>query len=79
MPKDWTNIDLDSYEVEASLIDSLSFEELLLTIRCNLPRISEQTVRKLFLEELQRITDDAKQVFEANVTNIVTHALHGKD
>jgi DNA-directed RNA polymerase sigma subunit (sigma70/sigma32) len=72
---DWSNIDLtSSWERHLNIIDPLSFADLLLEVNCNLPKINEQSVRRQFEEDLQRTIDSAREVFEANLRNVVKHA-----
>ena len=73
MPQDWKNVDLTT-EGDACIIDPLTFAGLLLEIDCNIPEIDEAAVRRQFAEDLERIADDARGVFEANLKNIVRHA-----
>ena len=73
---DYSNIDLDSgYQKDLNIIDPLSFADLLLEINCNIPKINEHTVRRQFEEDLQRTIDSAREVFEANLSNIVKHGI----
>ncbi len=80
MSKDWNNIDLDSHEVGSAIVDEYTFEGLLLEIECNLPVINLETVRKQFYDSLSKNIEQAKEVFEANLHNIVRHAqkTHGR-
>jgi hypothetical protein len=72
---DWRNIDLkDGWEADLNLIENLKFSTLLMEINCNLPYINEQTVRKQFETDLRSRIDDAREIFEANLANIVKHA-----
>lgn len=70
----YNNIDLNSSEVESQLIDSLTFKTLLLEINCNLPEINADTVRKQFEEDLKSRVREAREIFEANLNNIVKQA-----
>lgn len=74
MPQDWNNIDLDSHEVGCAIVDEYTFESLLLEIECNLPVINEDTVREQFYKSLKSNFDEAKDIFESNIKNIVSHA-----
>jgi hypothetical protein len=74
--RDWNNIDLDSpSERDCCIIDSLSFETLLLEIECNLPEINRDTVTKQFMEDLAIRNKEAVEVFKANLDNIVKKAI----
>ena len=73
----WNNINLNSsYERDQPIIDSLSFDTLLLEINCNLKEINNTTVRAQFEEDLKNRIISAKEVFEANLSNIVNEAIN---
>ncbi len=73
---DWTNVDLDSaYESSQDILDGYSFDTLLLEASCNLKEINEQTIREQFHKSLASKVNSAKDVFEANLKNIVAKAL----
>lgn len=73
---DWDNIDLDSpSERDLSILDAYTFEQLLLEINCNLPTINRKTVKAQFRAELNSRIASAKEVFEANLENIIDTAL----
>lgn len=75
MMTDWTNINLNSIcDRDLHLIEPLTFEMLLLEIECNLPEINEETVTAQFEEDLYTKVNDARFVFNANLTNIVKYA-----
>lgn len=72
---DWGNVDLDSpFESSQELIDGLTFDALLLEIGCNLREITPQTVTAQFEEDLQTRIIEARDIFAANLANIVQHA-----
>ena len=72
----WNNIDLKdgSYERDANLIDPLTFDTLLMEINCNVSDINAVTVAKQFNEDMERIIEDAKSVFNSNYENILKQA-----
>ena len=73
---DWSNIDLtDGYQRDLNILDSYSFDALLLEINCNVSVIDRQTVRAQFTTSLQSKIDCAKEVFEDNLNNIVAKAI----
>lgn len=75
-PIDWANIDLaDGYEASRDLIDPLTFEGLLLQIRCNCRTIDAASIEHEFLTALQSRIDEAKELFELNSDNILSKAL----
>ena len=72
---DWNNIDLKSdYECSQEILTGYSFETLLLEISCNLREISKETVTKQFETVTQDRMREAREIFEANLTNIVKEA-----
>lgn len=72
---DWKNIDLNSpFEISHQLITGLSFESLLLEIASNLPEINAQTVLEQFKSDLHSRAKEAKDIFAANLDNIVKYA-----
>jgi hypothetical protein len=72
---DWNNVDLDSpSESDSNLIEPLTFDALLLEISCNLPDINPATVRAQFYQDLHSRVIEAREIFEANLANIVAHA-----
>lgn len=75
---DWNNINLDSHEINANLVDYYSFATLLLEIECNVPFINYNTVREQFETSLQANFDSAREIFEANFENIVNKAINDR-
>lgn len=72
---DWNNVDLkNDYECGREILTGYIFETLLLEISCNLRVINKETVRKQFETELQNRIREAREIFEANLTNIVKEA-----
>jgi hypothetical protein len=77
---DWNNIDLTSdYERDQDFLTGYSFDILLLEISCNLRDINEKTVREHCYNELNNRIREAKEIFEANLTNIVKDAIKYRD
>lgn len=75
----WNNVDLDSpSEAGANLIDPLTFDGLLLEIDCNLRVINRDSVRHQFELDCKQRMDEAYDVFEANLNNIVNKALKNR-
>lgn len=73
---DWNNVDLnDGWERDLNILDPYSFNMLLLEISCNVREINAQTVRQQFETSLQSKISCAREVFEANLANIVTEAI----
>ena len=72
---DYSNIDFNSdHERNSNLLDGYDFETLFLEISCNLTEINEETVKKQFYESLNSKIQSAKDIFNANLKNIVKYA-----
>lgn len=73
----WSNVDLtDGYERDQNIIDPLSFDILLLEISCNIrtENLNEAGITKQFETTLQSKIDSAREVFQANLQNIIKQA-----
>jgi hypothetical protein len=70
---DWKNIDLDSWEISLSLIESLSFSEFILELDCNCQNLTHAALREQFEEDLRNRIEDAREVFNSNIGNILAH------
>ena len=72
---DYSNIDFNSdYERNSNILDGYDFETLFLEISCNLRDINEETVKQQFYESLNSKIQSAKDIFNANLKNIVKYA-----
>ena len=72
---DYLNIDFNSdYERNSNILDGYDFDTLFLEISCNLREINEETVKQQFYESLNSNIQSAKDVFNANLKNIVKYA-----
>ena len=72
---DFLNIDLKSdYERNADILDGYDLETLFLEISCNVTEINEETVKQQFYESLNSKIQSAKDIFNANLKNIVKYA-----
>ena len=73
---DYLNIDFNSdHERNSNLLDGYDFETLFFFFFCNLTEINEETVKKQFYERLNSKIQCAKDIFNANLQNIVKYAL----
>ena len=71
----YLNIDFSSdHERASTILDGYDFETLFLEISCNLREINEETVKQQFYESLNSKIQSAKDIFNANLKNIVKHA-----
>ena len=72
---DYLNIDLNSdYERNTDILDGYDLETLFLEISCNITEINEETVKQQFYESLNSKIQCAKDIFNANLQNIVKYA-----
>ena len=72
---DYLNIDLNNdHERNTNILDGYDLETLFLEISCNLREINEETVKKQFYESLNSKIQTAKEIFNANLQNIVKYA-----
>jgi hypothetical protein len=75
----WGSLDLDGWEISLPLIDGLSFSEFLLALDGSCSVVTADGVRKQFEEELLSRVEDAREVLEANLSNIVIKANKTKN
>ena len=72
---DYLNINLNNdHERNADILDGYNLETLFLEISCNLREINEETVKQQFYESLNSKIQSAKDIFNANLKNIVKYA-----
>ena len=72
---DFLNIDLTSdHERNTNILDGYDLETLFLEISCNVTDINEETVKAQFYESLNSKIQCAKDIFNANLKNIVKYA-----
>lgn len=72
---DYFNIDLNSdSERNTDILDAYNLDTLFLEISCNLREINEETVKQQFYESLNSKIQTAKDIFNANLQNIVKYA-----
>ena len=71
----YLNINLSNdQERNADILDGYDLETLFLEISCNLTEINEETVKQQFYESLNSKIQSAKDIFNANLKNIVKYA-----
>ena len=72
---DFLNINLNNdHERNTDILDGYDLETLFLEISCNLTEINEETVKAQFYESLNYKIQSAKDIFNANLKNIVKYA-----
>ena len=71
----YLNINLNNdHERNTDILDGYNLDTLFLEISCNLREINEETVKKQFYESLNSKIQSAKDIFNANLQNIVKYA-----
>ena len=72
---DYLNINLtNDHERNTDILNGYDLETLFLDISCNLTEINEETVKQQFYESLNSKIQSAKDIFNANLKNIVKYA-----
>ena len=72
---DYLNINLNNdHERNTDILDGYDLETLFLEISCNVTEINEETVKAQFYESLNSKIQSAKDIFNANLQNIVKYA-----
>ena len=72
---DFLNINLNNdHERNTDILDGYDLETLFLEISCNVTDINEETVKAQFYESLNSKIQSAKDIFNANLKNIVKYA-----
>jgi hypothetical protein len=78
----WSNINLENeYEANKNILEPYKFDTLLLEINCNirLEDINKEEIKKHFEKELNAKIREAREIFKANIDNIVNHAIKEKN
>lgn len=76
----YSNVDLkDGYEASQNILDGLSFDTLLLEISCNIKDITKETVKAQFETDLKNLIQGARDIFTANLDNIVKEAVEQRN
>ena len=72
---DYLNININNdHERNTNILDGYDLETLFLEISCNLTEVNEETVKAQFYESLNSKIQSAKDIFNANLKNIVKYA-----
>ena len=72
---DYLNINLNNdHERNTNILDGYDLETLFLEISCNVTEVNEETVKAQFYESLNSKIQSAKDIFNANLKNIVKYA-----
>lgn len=74
--KEWRlGVDIDTHD---SLLDGITFDDLILTVHCNCREINEQTVRLELRDILESRLEDMKFLIEKNIDIIMEKAKEGR-
>lgn len=79
---DWNNVDLnDNHQRNQNLLEPYDFDTLLLEINCNIKteNLNPETIKKHFDEVIRLRVEEAKEIFEANLDNIVKQAKNERN
>ena len=69
--------DIDRYD---NLLDSISFDELIVTVHCNCREITQEAVERFAAHYLWIIRmQDMKYLLEKNIEEIITEAKKGRE
>jgi len=72
----WQNVDLsNAYERSLNMLEPINFDMFLLEIECNERNINKEVLQKHFLNVLQARTEEAKEIFNDNIDNLLKDAL----
>lgn len=68
--------DIDRHD---TLLDSISFDELILTVHCNCREITQEAVEKELNRILEIRIQDMQCLLEKNIDEIITEAKKGRE
>ena len=66
------NDDLSRYD---NVLDPITFDEIIMTVRCNCRNINRQAAIKTFKEILEMRLTDATEIFERNIDEICSETI----
>ena len=69
-------VDLDTYDC---LLDSVTFDNLILVVHCNCREITPDAVRKEWKEILEERLADARFLLDNNIDKIIAEAKKGRE
>lgn len=69
----------DDMVVSDNLLDSITFEDLILTVHCNCSKITEQAVKKELKEILAIHMQDMEFLLENNINKIIELASKNRE
>lgn len=65
--------------LEDAILDSISFEDIVIMLRCNEPVIDKAAAKRCFKEMLEMRMDDAEYLLENNIEKIIRVAKNGRE
>lgn len=74
---DYNNVQLtDNYERDQNILEPLNFDTFLLEISCNIKteNLTAENLQKEFDQRIKMRTEEAKEIFKANLQNILKTA-----
>lgn len=69
----------DDLGIQDNLLDEITFDELILTVHCNCPKITPAAVLAEFKNILQIRMDDAQELLTRNIPKIIEKAKEGRE
>lgn len=73
MERNWKLND-DLFRLD-NVLDPITFDEIIMTVRCNCRDVNRKTVIKTFKEILEMRLTDAKEIFERNIDKICNQVI----
>lgn len=76
----WNNIDTsDNYEMSQAMLDSYTFDQLMLEVSCNVRVINKENLKAQALESLKSKYECALEVLEANLEALTSKAIQDRN
>lgn len=77
MEREWTlGVDLSTHD---SLLDGLTFDDLILAVHCNCRKVTPEAVRKELKEIKESRLQDMDFLLEKNMDAIIAAAMEGRE
>lgn len=68
--------DLSTYD---NILDAITFDEIIMTVHCNCPKITREAVQKEFKNILESRMQDMEYLFNNNIEEIIAKAKEGRN
>ena len=69
----------DDLAASDNLLDGITFDDVILAVRCNCHVISRETVTKQFVEILEQRLFDMNELLDRNIDKIAEEARKGRE